>query len=172
MSRKRASIGNVIRSAILLLFVTGCAIQLGASLYSSQVTEALWASNPPDSLRQWGSLIELAGTNFFRIATPTVGLLALLTLLTSFGTARPHLWWRITSSVIFIAVIVWSVIYFVPTAIQLSGPGLESLSADEAVQMTESWVQRDVARKLLILASILCGMRALFLPSPPQATPE
>lgn len=166
------SIGDIARRAFLLLFVSGCAIQLGGALYSSQVTETLWASNPPESLRQWGSLVALAGAKFFRIATPTVGLLALLTLLTSFGTARPHLWWRLSSSAIFIAVVVWSVMYFVPTAMQLSGPGLESLTAVEAVQMTETWVQRDAVRELLILASFVCGMRALFLPSRTKVVSE
>lgn len=164
MSEDRRSGGRV-RGAILLLFVSGCAIQLGAALYSSQVTEALWAANPPESLRQWGSLVLLAGANFFRIATPTVGLLALLTLLTSFGTSRPHLWWRLASSALFLAVVVWSAMYFVPVAMQLSGPGLDSLSASEAIQQTQTWVRRDALREILVVVSLLCGIRALFLPS-------
>ncbi len=164
MPEKRNKSGRT-RKFILLLFVLGCAIQLGAALYSSQVTEALWSANPPESLREWGSLVRLAGANFFRIATPIVGLLGLLTLFTSFGTARPHIWWRLVSSATFVGVVVWSVLYFVPTAMLLSGPGLDALSAAEAIQMTETWVMRDAIREALIVVSLVCGICALFLPS-------
>ena len=152
------------KKIILLLFVTSCAVLFGGSLYSSQVTETLWASNPPESLREYGNLVMLAGSNFFRIITPTVGLLSIITLATSFKTAKPHLWWRLGSSVVFLAAFVWSVMYFIPTAMFLSSPGLDTISSQEAIQMTEEWVRNDTIRMVMIIISLVSGIRALFLP--------
>ncbi len=38
----------------------------------------------------------------------------------------------------------------------------------EAIQMTDTWVKRDLIRELLIVASFACGMRALFLSAQTQ----
>ena len=153
------------KTAVLLLFVLGTAILFGGSLYSSLVVEPLWASNPPESLREWGHVIMLAGSNFFRFVTPSVGLLALITLATSFKTAKSHFWWRLSASIVFIFVFIWSIIYFVPTAMFLSSPGLDSVSNQDAIEMTETWVRNDSIRMIFVMISLICGVRALFLPS-------
>ncbi|MCB1021838.1 MAG: DUF1772 domain-containing protein [Acidobacteria bacterium] len=146
-------------------FVGGAAILLGGSLYSSRVVEQLWSSNPPESLRQWGPVMQLAGARFFRIATPSVGLLALLTLLTSFGTPWPHRRWRLAASTLFLGVVVWSVVYFVPTALMLSGPELDDIPPAQAIAETAQWVRLDDFRMLLVLAALACGARALYVPA-------
>ena len=158
------------KTIILLLFVLGTAILFGGSLYSSLVVEPLWSSNPPESLHEYGHVVMLAGGNFFRFVTPLVGLLALATLVTSFKTAKPHLWWRLAASAFFLWAFIWSILYFVPTAMFLSSPGVDSISGPEAIQMTETWVRNDSIRMILLIITLICGIRALYLPSKKHET--
>lgn len=153
------------KTIFLLLFVIVTCILFGGSFYSSQVVEPLWSSDPPASLHEYGHIVMLAGSNFFRFITPLAGLLSLITLATSFRTAKPHFWWRISASVVFLAAFVWSVLYFVPTAMFLSSPGVDSISNQEAVQMTQDWVRNDSIRMVLVAIALVCGIRALFVPS-------
>ena len=92
-------------------------------------------------------------------------MLALLTLLTSFGTPWPHRRWRLAASTLFLGVVVWSVVYFVPTALMLSGPELDDIPPAQAIAETAQWVRLDDFRMLLVLAALACGARALYVPA-------
>lgn len=165
---RRSTIAQTTARVVLLVFFTGVSLGLGGAVYSGQVVEHLWSSDPPESLRQWAPAMTAAGRNFWGKITPLIGLLALLTLATAFATRGAHRWWRIAASLLFIAVLVASIVYFVPGIGKLTPPALDSLSAAEATAMVHQWTRLDSLRAVTLFVVWLCALRAITLPVQPD----
>ena len=142
---------------LFLLFFLGLSIVVGGTLYSALVVESLWSSNPPESLRQWGPAVQYAGDQFWSRVTPFVGLLALVTAVTSFRVSPRDRRWLLTAALLFLAALIWTLVYFVPTVDAILA------SPESSGDLVRRWVSLDFWRILLIVAAWLCAARAITL---------
>lgn len=95
---------------------------------------------------------------------PLVGLLAIATLLSGLRTRPKHRKWRIMGTVLTLIVLVFTVVWFVPNIIQLTGEGVMAMSHDEVTSLTNWWVSLNWVRAVLYLAALLAALRALNIP--------
>lgn len=158
-----------IATAVLFLYFMAASVALGGALYSSVVVEHLWSSDPPASVYQWSPAIERAGNAFWSRVSPLVLLLSLITLATSVRLNRDHVRWRVAAAVFSAASIIWSLLYFVPTASALTQASPGSSGVD-VIQTVTTWTQLDTWRMLLVVLAWLCGSRALMVPAEKRAT--
>jgi hypothetical protein len=101
---------------------------------------------------------------FWSWATPGLGLVALVSLLTSFGTPRPHITWRIASTVLLLIVVAATLLYFRPTIIGLVVGHGGGRPDDEIAAQMHQWVMLNWVRVTAVAVSVAMGMRALLLP--------
>ncbi len=86
----------------------------GASVFERVVLTPLWAGAPPASVMAWP--YGTVQRQFFETVTPVWALLALATFVLSFAMpaqARP---WARVAGVIGVAVMIWTVAFFIPPA--------------------------------------------------------
>lgn len=154
-----------IASISLWLFVIGTAFILGAGLYEALVVVPFWAAGAPASLAAGNPLLQVpmrAGQAFWSVFTPALGLIALLALVTSFGTPAHHLGWRLAATGMFILVSIATLAYFRPAAIAMivnhgAGRTPEALAGE-----ARRWVALEWVRILAVAASLGLGIRALL----------
>jgi hypothetical protein len=158
---------HAIASITLWLFVIGTALIFGAGLYENLVVVPFWSTGAPASLAEGNPLLAVhvrAGRVFWSVFTPALGLIALLTLATSFGTPPRHLTWRIAASGLLLVVSIVTLVYFRPALIGMvveHGAGRTPEALGEEVHR---WVALNWVRILGVAASLAMGVRALLLP--------
>lgn len=106
-----------------------------------------------------------AGGVFWAFFTPALGFVALLALITSFGTPSRHLAWRISATGLLLVVSIATLAYFRPAIIGMvvshgAGRTPEALAAEAHRWVALNWVQ--VAA---VAASLAMGIRTLLLPA-------
>ena len=147
-------------------FVVWSCVVLGGGLYEAVAVWPLVASDPPRSLAAANQVLAVparAGMFFWSWATPGLGLVALAALLTSFGTPRRHMTWRIASIVLLLVTVVATFLYFRPTIISLVvGHGGGQPEEVVAAQM-HLWVMLNWVRAAAVAVSIGMALRALLL---------
>jgi formate hydrogenlyase subunit 3/multisubunit Na+/H+ antiporter MnhD subunit len=156
-----------ISSVILWLFVIGTAIILGAGLYEQLVVVPFWAAGAPASLAEGNPLLEVAvraGSVFWSVFTPALGFIALLTLVTSFGTPPRHLAWQVASSGLLILVSIATLAYFRPAIIAMVIEHGAGRTPEALAQDAHRWVTLNWLRILAVACSLAMGIRALLLP--------
>jgi hypothetical protein len=135
---------------------------------NKRVKVAVWpliAADPPHSLaatNQVVAVVQRAGMFFWSWATAGLGLLALAALLTSFGAPRPHVTWRIASTVLMLIVVATTLLYFRPTIIGLvvhHGGGQQDV---EIAAEMRRWVMLNWVRNLAVSGSVGMAVRALL----------
>jgi len=111
---------------ILWLFVVAVGLEIGAGMYEMILVVPLWANGAPESVVAFyqqnvanPQFALNAGPRFWMFMTPTVGLLAIATLLTSFKTAARHRKWRIAGSALIIFIVAATFAWFVPNIMRL-----------------------------------------------------
>jgi hypothetical protein len=161
-----------IAQIFLSLFVIALGIEIGAGLYETIVVLPLWTSAPPDSVTAYyqhnaanPQFTLNAGGRFWIFATPSVGLLALATLLSGFRTRPEHRQWRIAGTVLALIVVVSTFAWFVPNIIRLYSKAVMAMSAEEVTKLTRAWVHLNWVRVTLYLAGWFSALRALSIPS-------
>jgi hypothetical protein len=153
------------RRALLWLFVIAAGIELGAGLYEARVIVPGWAGAPPDSVMQWRQLhhdypqiVADAGTRFWIVSTPLLGLLAIANFIAAFFARGSSRRWWLLSSGLTILVIATTFIYFVPTLTSiLAGP------ANVAAATVHRWTSFNWVRAGVVFIAWLCGLRALTI---------
>jgi len=157
----------ILASVTFWLFVVWSCFILGAGVYEALVVEPFWAGAAPTSLMASNPLLvvpERAGMVFWSTVTPGLGLVALAALLTSFGTPRPHMTWRIASTGLALFTILVTAVYFVPTIIKMVAHHGGGLPDDVVVAEVKRWVVLNWFRVAAMVVSIGMGIRALLLP--------
>jgi hypothetical protein len=99
---------SILTSLTFWVFVVWSCVVLGGSLYEAVAVWPLVASDPPRSLAATNQVLAVpgrAGMFFWSWATPGLGLVGLASLLTSFGTPRPHMTWRVASTVLLLVAV-------------------------------------------------------------------
>jgi hypothetical protein len=105
-----------------------------------------------------------AGMFFWSGATPVLGLVALAALLTSFGTPRPHMIWRIASTGLLLIAVAATLLYFRPSIIHLVAEHGGGQPDDVIAAQMRRWVMLNWVRIAAVAVSIGMGVRALLLP--------
>ena len=159
-----------ISKIILWLFVVILGIELGAGLYETLVVLPVWSHNAPRSVLDYHSLNTAnpqfalnAGPKFWMFFTPAVGLLAIATLVTSFGTSPLHRKWRIVGSSLAIFVVACTFGWFVPNIMLLLNDPASASAADIA-PTAKWWVNLKWGRVVMLVTAWLCTLRAFGIP--------
>ncbi len=157
---------SILTSLTLWAFVVWSCVILGASLYEAATIWPLVASDPPRSLAATNQVLAVpqrAGMFFWSWATPGLGLFALVALLTSLGAPLPQMTWRVASTVLVLAVVAATLLYFRPTIISLVVGHGGSQPNDVIAAQMRRWVMLNWVRVAGLAASVGMGLRALLL---------
>ncbi|HEY3625973.1 MAG TPA: DUF1772 domain-containing protein [Terracidiphilus sp.] len=149
------------------VFVLWACFMLGGSIYEAVAVWPLVAADPPHSLAATNGMLvvpDRAGMFFWSWATPGLGLFGLAALLTSFGTPRPHMIWRMASIGLLLTVVAATLLYFRPTIINLVVNHGGGRPDDVIAAQVRQWVMLNWMREGAVAASIAMGVRALLLP--------
>lgn len=158
---------SILTSFTFWVFVVWSCVILGGSLYEAIAVWPLVASDPPRSLAATNQVLAVAvraGMFFWSWATPGLGLVALAALLTSFGTLRPHMTWRIASTVLLLIAVAATLLYFRPTIISLVVEHGGGRPDYEIASQMRRWVILNWVRVTALTVSVGMGVRALLLP--------
>ena len=158
---------SILTSLTIWVFVVWSCVVLGGSLYEAIAVWPLVASDPPRSLAATNQALAVpgrAGMFFWSWATPGLGLVALAALLTSFGTPRPNMTWRIASTVLLLIAVAATLLYFRPTIISLVVEHGGGRPDDEIAAQMRRWVVLNWVRITTLAVSVGMGVRALLLP--------
>jgi Domain of unknown function (DUF1772) len=151
------------------IFVVWSCLILGSSLYESVVVFPLIASNPPQSLAATNQVLAVpqrAGMSFWSWATPILGAVALAALLTSFGSPRPQMVWRIASASLVLMVVAATLLYFRPTIISLVINHGGGQPDDVIAAQMHRWVVLNWLRLASMAVSIGMAVRGFLPPTP------
>ena len=149
------------------VFLVWSCVVLGGGLYESVAVWPLVAADPPRSLAATNQVLDVAeraGMFFWSWATPGLGLVGLAALLTSFGTPRPHMTWRIASTGLIFVAVAATLLYFRPTIISLVVDHGGGQPDDVIAAQMRRWVMLNWVRATATAVSIGMAVRALLLP--------
>jgi hypothetical protein len=156
----------------LWFFVVFLSIEVGAGLYETRVIVPRWSASPPDSVWAWADLratnAQVAidpGVRFWIYAAPATGLSALLAFAFSFATKGAHRRWRLIGTILAMAVVAVSVIYFAPNIILLLGRNSHTLDGAKVTTLANQWVMWNYARAAIGVVAWLAALRAFSLPA-------
>jgi hypothetical protein len=158
---------SILISLTFWVFVVWSCVVLGGSLYEAVAVWPLVASDPPRSLAATNQVLAVpsrAGMFFWSWATPGLGLVALAALLTSFGTPRPHMTWRIASTMLLLVAVAATLLYFRPTIISLVVDHGGGRPDGEIAAQMRRWVMFNWVRVTAVAVSVGMGVRTLLLP--------
>jgi hypothetical protein len=160
-----------IAQIFLWLFVIALGITLGAGLYETLVVMPLWDAAPPDSVTAYyqhnvanPQFAPNQGGRFWVFNMPIVGLLTIATLLSGLRTRPEHRKWRVIATALTLIVLVFTIVWFVPNIIKLTGEGVMTMNAGEVTSLTNWWVRLNWVRAVVYLAALLAALRALSIP--------
>ena len=158
---------RMIASATLWLFVLGTALILGAGLYEALVVVPFWSAGAPASLVKGNPLLKVpirSGQVFWPFFTPALGLIALLALVTGFGTPSRHFVWRVAATGLLLIVSIVTLVYFRPTIIRMVIDHGAGRTPEALGEQASRWVALNWVRVLAVACSLAMGVRALLLP--------
>jgi Domain of unknown function (DUF1772) len=158
---------SILTSLTFWVFLVWSCVVLGGGLYESVAVWPLVAADPPRSLAATNQVLDVAeraGMFFWSWATPGLGLVGLAALLTSFGTPRPHMTWRIASTGLIFVAVAATLLYFRPTIISLVVDHGGGQPDDVIAAQMRRWVMLNWVRATATAVSIGMAVRALLLP--------
>jgi len=160
-----------IAQIFLWFFVIALGITIGGGLYETLVLMPLWDTAPPDSVTAYyrhnvanPQFAPNQGGRFWAFIMPLVALLTIATLLSGFRTRPEHRKWRIAATVLTLIILVFTIVWFVPNIIKLTGEGVMTMNPDEITSLTNWWVRLNWVRAFMYLAALLAALRALSIP--------
>jgi hypothetical protein len=161
--------GMRICRVLLWVFVVALGIEIGAGIFEMRVLVPRWAVAPPESVWQlhrlnqdYPQFMTDAGNRFWMFSTPGVGLLAILTFAACFATRGAHRRWLLASTILTIATVAATFIYFVP-AIMMIASSVPGTNGAQITSMVHAWVALSWLRAGVYVTAWLCALRALTL---------
>ncbi len=141
-----------------------CGLLLGGALFERLVLVSVWASAPPDSVRQWNNHPEYKldpSGRFFKFVTLPLMLLTPINAWLAWRMGGSVGQWLLISTACVLVVIIATIAYFAPLIIILTyknGAGLD----DEAVRKkTAQWLGWQYLRLAVLAAGWIAGLKAL-----------
>ena len=150
---------------VFAVFVVLLGLDLGAGLYETRVLVPRWESRLASGAPAADPVLMIsrdAGQKWWMGVTPSVGLFALLALITSLLTSDASRGWRIGAAALELAVVVTTITYFAPNIVRLLEPG-RTLPGAEAAAQLRTWAGFNWVRVVATSAAWLTALRALSL---------
>jgi hypothetical protein len=154
----------------LWLFVITLSLQMGAGLYELRVVTPLWADAPPASVREWNwdALRSIEPrARFWRYCTAAVGLTALGALISGWMAGGRRRAWLFGSTVMALALIAATYLYFAPALAQLLDARGAGLGDEEIKRRVSVWLWLSRARAAAYIAAWLAALWAFRASAPP-----
>ncbi len=152
--------------ASLWLALLLVATMWGASVYQRVSLIPDWGGSLPQSVVAYfhGTAAGASVGRFWeRVTAPTALLVIIAVIANRPAVARRK--WLAAAGVLFIAMLVWTVVYFIPKGvIPLFVRGGEGMSPEEITRTARAWIFWDWFRMAGTLASLLCLLKAATIP--------
>ncbi len=151
---------------LLWVYVIMLGILTGGALFERLVLVSVWASSPPDSVRNWNSDPRNAldpPRRFFKFVTPPIILLMFVMFYIAFKSENPFRCWLLTSAILTLTVIVSTLVYFAPNMHVLSLRRGEGLDSEAIVKKTRLWVALQYIRLLVLILGWISALQAFRL---------
>lgn len=155
---------ELITTASMWIAAITLAISVGGNLFQATVVDPAWSGAPPDSVRTFAGSPYAARTKRFH--THPLYLAGLLCLLASPWLAwnvPPVRDWLLVGLGCYVAVFVWTLLYFWPMNNTLFERGGEGADGPAIVGLVRRWIVADRYRSVVRLAALLCVLRAMVL---------
>ena len=150
---------------MIFVFAFIMGIETGAASFVTVVVFPLWASSA-EAARGWLPELpcHLEEGDFFMYASSLSMLTALITLVAGWRAPAPVRKWILISTIGFIIVFVWSMLYFVPIQdTTLKGVANAQLSDAELESKLKAFVQLNYIRVAMLYIIVGCALHAVRL---------
>lgn len=146
---------------LLAAFTALQGIELGAGLFTTLAVFPVWAGSPERAIG-WvvSNPFYIEEGDFFMFATPTLMLLATLTLIFGWKAALPVRFWLRAATILFIIVFVWSVAYFIPVQAVVKGDAGAKLPVEQLATMLRNFVWLNYVRLAMLVAAFGMALHA------------
>jgi len=152
-----------LKQFVLVAGIIALGAVFGAGLYQSTVEAPNFNTGIPESLEHYRLFMSVANPgNYFRIAAPAAQVLVLLSLILNWRNPRSRRWWLLAGLVLIIGadVITFS-IHYPRNALLFTAP--MSVPVEDLKKAAAEWMMWNHVRVVIVLASLVCVMRALVL---------
>lgn len=153
--KKTFAYKNILKEALLWLFVINLGIAAGAGLYEGRVVIPEFASSPPQTWPNTGLMF------WVYVTTVPLTLLTLANAIAAWTTRGPRRLWYIVAVTIITIERVATFSYFIPTMAGLMGA--EGLSQGEVNATLSQWMLLNHGRHALTLAGWLAALKTLSI---------
>jgi hypothetical protein len=146
---------------VLWFFVLSAGVLTGGSIFEQTVLTPLWAGSLPESLTQWQ--YGVVQGKFFRIATPTYGLLSLALLIVSWWFPRQQRNWALAAGLSGIIAFIWTITFFLPILGKTQATRGAGLSVEEMTSLVTQFRTWNWGRWAVLIGGWVAGLRAFRL---------
>lgn len=145
--------------AVFWLYLLSLTILIGGGIFEHVVLTPLWAGSPPESVTQWQ--YGVVQGKFFGVASPLYGLLSLSLIIASFWMPKGQRTWAWLAGSCGIAVILSTVLFFIPILAKTQATQGAGLSGEEIVRLTNQFVNWNYGRYVLMISGWIAAFRAV-----------
>jgi hypothetical protein len=139
-------------------------IETGAGLFTTKVVFPLWASSPEAAIG-WlpSSRYYLEEGDFFMFVSPTLLLVSIATLIAGWRAALPLRRWLRIATIVFIAIDIWTMAYFIPFQGWVKGEAGTKYATAQLASMLTTFVYLNYVRQVLLVLTLGVALHALGL---------
>ena len=154
---------SILTDILLWAYVVMLGVLTGGALFERLVIVSVWASSPPDSVRNWNSDPRNAldpPRRFFKFVTPPIMLLTLIMFYVAFKSVDPFRCWLLASVILVLVVIISTLAYFATNMHALSLRRGEGLDSETIVKKTRLWVSLQYIRLTILILGWMAALQA------------
>jgi hypothetical protein len=148
-------------------------IWCGGQVFNEMMTVPIWSSSPPESLKAYAELPTKGGAPFFPIFSLLFVVLAIVSALAAWKSAKASRKWLALSALIAIALLISLVFYLAPLVGSMFRHSVAGdLPASEIVAGVERWKLGNRIRLIVELIGFACSVIALRVWSTEVPSPK
>jgi hypothetical protein len=149
---------------LLAAYTALLGIETGGGLFTTAAVFKVWAGSAAGAIG-WdaGNPFYIEEGDFFMFTSPTLGILALATLIAGWRSAPPVRTWLRASTLVFIIVFVWTMAYFVPVQDALKGQAGAKLPVAQLEAMLWNFTWLNYVRQVMLVATFGSALHAFGL---------
>ncbi len=153
----------------LWVSVLAWSVSLGAKLFDLLVVAGAWSASPPTSLKlmPYGPNYPMNPGHFFLPTSVVILISSVAAAILGWNTPNLRMW-LLSSTVLFVALFVFTAIVFWPMngALYRAGTGEVPMSGTAASALAHRWIVLDWLRVTIMAAGFYCSSRAFSLLAP------